>query len=129
MGPIPEEVRCFADRSIESIDQLEILRVLAENPNKEWDPAFLAAAIQTEPRAVVAHLMALHARGLLVVERRATECVARHGPHTAELSDQVGRLLHFYRERPVSMIKMIYDQAKSPLRNFADAFRLRKGEG
>jgi hypothetical protein len=78
---------------------------------------------------VAAHLTALHARGLLAVDGRGADCVARHGPHTAELSDQVNRLLHFYRERPVSMIKMIYDQAKSPLRNFADAFRLRKGEG
>jgi hypothetical protein len=35
-------------------------------------------------------------------------------------------VLQLYRERPVSMIKLVYARARDPLRNFADAFRLRK---
>jgi len=128
MDPIPEEVRRFADRHIESIDQLEILRVLAEAPDREWDAAALAAAIQAEPKAVGAHLAALRGRGLLQAEKRV-DWVGRHGPHTPELAAQLGRLLDLYRERPVSMIKLIYAQAASPLRAFAEAFQIRKDEG
>jgi hypothetical protein len=45
------------------------------------------------------------------------------------LQELVDRLLQLYRERPVTMIKMVYERAKDPLRKFADAFRLRKEEG
>jgi hypothetical protein len=65
----------------------------------------------------------------LAAEKRGTDWVGRHGPHTPELADQVGRLLQLYRERPVTMIKMIYARAKDPLRVFSDAFRIRKEEG
>jgi hypothetical protein len=128
MGPLPDEVRRFTERNIESIDQLEILRVLAETPEKEWDAVALAAAIQADAKEVGLHLAALHGRGLLVAEKR-TDWVGRHGPHTPELEAQVSRLLELYRERPVSMIKMVYAQAASPLRAFAEAFQLRKEEG
>ena len=52
---------------------------------------------------------------------------ARHGPVPA-LADLVVRLLQLYKERPVTLIKMVYARAKDPLRTFADAFRLRKEE-
>lgn len=38
----------------------------------------------------------------------------------------VARLLQIYRQRPVSMIKLVYKRAKDSLRAFADAFRFRK---
>src|SRR5687768_12725549 len=126
MEPFPDDVRRFADGNIESIDQLEILRVLDEAKDKEWDAATLAREIQAAPHAVAAHLAALNGRGLLTAEKRAADWVARHGPHTPELAAQVGRLLQLYRERPVSTIKLIYAQAKSPLRVFAEAFKFRK---
>ena len=129
MEPIPEEVKRFADANIESIDQLEILRVLGETPGKEWDAAALAAAVQAEPKAVAAHLAALHGRGLLAAEKRGADWVGRYGPQTPELADQVGRLLQLYRERPVTMIKMIYARAKDSLAVFSDAFRFRQGGG
>lgn len=129
MEPFPDEVRRFADGNIESIDQLEILRVLDENQGEAWDATALGRAIQAEPKAVGAHLAALHGRGLLTAERRAADWFGRHGPHTPELAAQVARLLQLYRERPVSTIKLIYAQAKSPLRVFAEAFKFRREEG
>jgi hypothetical protein len=126
--PFPEEIRRFLDGNIESIDQLEILRVLGEDPGRAWTAAELGAAVQAEPAAVSAHLAAMRGRGLLATEARGPDVVARHGPAPA-VAELVGRLLQLYKERPVSMIKLVYDRAKDPLRNFADAFRLRKEEG
>ena len=125
MQPLPEDVTRFLYDHVESIDQLEILRVLGEDREKEWDSVALAAAVQAEPQAVRAHLTALHARGLLTIAaRRGLSC--RYGVRTPELESMVGRLLQMYRERPVTMIKMVYERAKDPLRAFADAFRIRK---
>jgi predicted ArsR family transcriptional regulator len=66
----PDDVRRFIDRYVESIDQLEILRLLWENPAAEWTEAALAAEVQAPPQAVAAHLAALAARGLLRVKAR-----------------------------------------------------------
>jgi hypothetical protein len=125
----PNEVRRFLDGNIESIDQLEILRLVGENPSREWTVAALAAEVQAEPAAVAADLAAMRARGLLAAETRGAGVVGRYGPATPELAGLIGRVLQNYRERPVSMIKLVYARAKDPLRNFADAFRLRKEGG
>jgi hypothetical protein len=129
VGLFPDDIRRFIDSHIESVDQLEILRVLGENPAREFCPADLAAEVQADPAAGAAHLAAMHGRGLLAVEVRGGETITRYGPATPALAELVGRLLQLYKERPVSMIKLVYERAKDPLRNFADAFRLRPPEG
>jgi hypothetical protein len=129
LEPLPDDIRRFLDGNIETIDQLEVLRVLGEKPDREWTITSLAAAVQADPKLVAAHVAALQGRGLLTVVTRDTESITRYGARTPDLQDLVGRLLQFYRERPVTMIKMVYERAKDPLRTFADAFRLRKEEG
>jgi len=86
----------------------------------------LAGEVQAPPEAVTRHLAALQARGLLAAESREAGAEYRYGQNTPELAALVDRLLQLYRERPVTMIKLVYARAKDPLRTFADAFRLRK---
>jgi DNA-binding MarR family transcriptional regulator len=128
LEPLPDDIRRFLDGNIETIDQLEVLRILGEKPDREWTAAELAAEVQAKPQVVATHVVALQGRGLLTAQQRGADLVARHGARTPELQTLVGRLLQLYRERPVTMIKMVYERAKDPLRTFADAFRLRKEE-
>jgi predicted ArsR family transcriptional regulator len=109
--PFPEDVARFLDDHIESIDQLEILRVLGEDREREWDSVALAGEVQAEPEAVRAHLTAMHSRGLLRTTTQGVGLSCRYGAGTPELENIVGRLLQMYRERPVTMIKMVYDDA------------------
>jgi DNA-binding Lrp family transcriptional regulator len=126
LGPIPEEITQFLDSNIESIDQLEILRILGEDAGKEWSVADLAQVVQAKPQAVATHLAALHSRGLVTRVGREAEPSWRHGAATQELGARVDRLLRLYSERPVTLIKLVYAQGGNPLRAFADAFRIRK---
>ncbi len=128
MDPLPEEVKKFMAANIDSVDQLEILRVLGEDPHKEWRAPDLAREVQTAPDAIGPHLAALRSRGLLATETRGSDLFCRHGPDNAEREAMLTRLLQVYRERPVSMIKLVYARAKDPLKTFADAFRLKKEE-
>lgn len=128
MEPLPDDIRRFLDWNIETIDQLEVLRVLGEKSDREWTAALLAAEVQADPQLVAAHAAALQGRGLLTAQQRGADLVIRYGARTPELQHLVDRLLQLYRERPVTMIKMVYERAKDPLRKFADAFRLRKEE-
>lgn len=124
--PLPEDVRRFLDENIESLEQLEILRVLAEDPGREWAAAELAAEIQADPSAAASHIAALAARGLVATSTRRGETVARHGTRSPELGGRLTQVLAAYHERPVTMIKLVYAKANERLRAFSDAFRLRK---
>jgi hypothetical protein len=126
VDPFPEDLARFMDQNVESIDQLEILRVLGEDREREWDVGSLAGAVQARPQAVRAHLAAMQSRGLLTTMTREAGLACRYGAGAAELDHLVDRLLQMYKERPVTMIKMVYQRARDPLRAFADAFRIRK---
>jgi DNA-binding transcriptional ArsR family regulator len=128
VDPFPEDVKQFLDANIESVEQLEILRILGDNPHQEWSVVALAREVQAKPQTIAAHLAALQARGLLTIEVRGTEAVSRSGPSTPEREVLVQRLLELYRQRPVTMINLVYARARDALRTFAEAFRLRKEE-
>ncbi len=128
MDLFPDDIRRFIEAAVESIDQLEILRVLGEDSSRAWDVAGLAAAVHADPPAVAAHAAALHARGLAAAGAGPTY---QFGPRTPELGILVARLLELYRERPVSLIRLVYAgaaaRAADPLLSFSNAFRLRGG--
>jgi hypothetical protein len=126
--PFPEDVTTFMYENVETIDQLEILRILGEDRQKEWDHVALAREVQAPPEVVRAHLTAMHTRGLLTATPRERSLSCRYGVSTPELEHRVGRLLEMYKERPVTMIKMVYERAYDPLRAFSDSFRIRKEE-
>ena len=113
MDPLPEDVARFLDDHIESIEQLEILRVLGEDRDREWDSVALADEVQAKPEAVRAHVKAMHSRGLLRAITKGVGLSCRYGAGTPELETIVGRLLQIYRERPVTMIKIVYDESGS----------------
>lgn len=126
MEPLPSDVIKFIDENIESIDQLEILRILSEDRQREWREAELASEVQAKVPAVHTAISAMQSRGLLAVTTDGLGIACRCGPQTPELEALVNRLLQVYKERPVTMIKVVYERAKDPLRAFADAFRIRK---
>jgi hypothetical protein len=126
--PFPEDLDRFLEANIESVDQLEILRVLGEEPGREWPIHELAGALHVGEQDTARNVWALQGRGLLTAERRDPVAVCRSGANSPDLERLVQRLLQLYRERPVSMIRIVYARAADPLRKFSDAFRLR-GEG
>jgi hypothetical protein len=63
---------------------------------------------------------------LLSLQTRGSDVFCRYSPHTPELAERTARLLQVYRERPVTMIKLVYASARDPLKSFADAFRLKR---
>jgi len=114
------------EANIESLDQLEILRVLGEAPGREWGAAELAREVQCSPGAAASHLAALQARGLVARAVRGSDVFGQYGPQSPELERLLAELLQLYRERPVTMIKLVYARPRGTLQTFADAFRIRK---
>ena len=125
MEPLPEVMTRFILENVETIDQLEILRILGEDREKEWDFAVLADAVQAEPQAIRDHLMALHGRGLVMTAVREAGLSCRYGVSTPQLAKLVSRLLQIYEERPVTMIKLVYQQAQDRDRGWPEGSRSR----
>lgn len=126
MEALPEDVVGFLAEYVESVDQLEILRVLGENRQREWEATALCRVLQADPKTLESHLKALQARGLLTAAKRADGLACRYSAGTPELEAKLSRLLKYYRERPVTMIRLVYDRARNPLRSLADKFWNRK---
>lgn len=126
MDPIPVDVKRFIEMNIDSVDQLEILRALGEDPMKEWSATALVQEVQTQVETIGQHLAALQTRGLLVVRTQGSELYCRCGANNPEIEDMINKLLRVYRERPVTMINLVYVKARRDIQSFADAFRLKK---
>ena len=124
MEPLPQEILEFLDKNISCIEQLEILRVLKENSDKEWEADELGRAVQAKPEVVASYIVFMQSRGLLtLIGEKNHKC--RFGPDP-DMEGIVERLLQSYKERPVSMIRVVYDKSAIHLRTFADAFRLKE---
>jgi hypothetical protein len=121
----PDDVRRFLDENVETIDQLELLRLLWEDPGAERTDAALADELQLPRAAAAAHVAALAGRGLLHGEPRAGGWACRYGPRDPAADALLRKVLQLYRERPVSMIKLVAARPADPLRALADAFRVR----
>ena len=108
----PEGILAFLDANIDSVEQLEILRLLSVNRGRTWYAAELARQVQTLPQSVARHLAALEARGLLTV-RRQGEPVYLFGSPSPQVARMLDDLLHCYNERPVSMIRRIASRSSA----------------
>jgi len=126
---IPHEVLRFIDDHVESIEQLEILRLLGEAGATPWNVADLTQASQTRPDAIQAHLARLEAHGLLKTETHENAVLCRLAPTSAALAERVQELLRAYKEHPVTLIRWVYSRKDDRLKAFAEAFRLRQEKG
>lgn len=110
------------------MDHLEILRVLGDEPGREWVDEEVGMQAQVTPETTRTRIQELSQLGFIRCRTDGERFVCQYGPHTAELEVKLQKLLDLYRQRPVTMIRMIYDRPATALRNFADAFRLKSKE-
>ncbi len=128
MESFPEDVRQFLQHSIASVEHLEILRILGEDQTREWIDYEIGKQAQIAAETIRDHLQYLEQRGLLRCRTNETGVVCQFGPHSTDLADKVTRLLELYRQRPVTMIRLVYERPSASLRDFADAFRIKNKE-
>jgi hypothetical protein len=126
-NPFPVHVRDFLQQRIRSIAQLELLLALRNDPQRAWAVGEAAKQLYISPSMAEPLLETLRASGLAVLEP-GEERRYRFAASSDELGRLVGELATLYKERPVSTINEIYSLPSQTLKNFADAFRIRKVE-
>lgn len=127
MPVLPDAIERFLRTHITSVDHLDLLVLLVNSPETEWTVEAAAQVVHGRPDQAEACLERLVTSGLAAVRRTPEpryRSVAPRGPLAADTAVMVA----FYRERPVSVIRRIYEQGSDGLRAFADAFKIRPPE-
>ena len=124
---LPTEVRDLVGRRLGSMEEVEILLLLAGVPD-----ALAAGEIRERLRMPpslqpMASLARLIDNDLICEERGESEPLYRYAPARPELRRAVDLLAIAYNQRPVTLVRLVYHRP-SAAQSFADAFRVRKPE-
>ena len=104
-----------------------MLLLLAKAPERRWTAAEIRSELRLPTTALPPKsLTDLEHAGLLGCEDGTPPRYA-YAPRTPELRAGVEALAVAYNERPVTLVRAIYERP-SPIQSFADAFRLRQDE-
>jgi hypothetical protein len=122
-NPLSSELRHFIAHNIQSVEQLEILRLLVEGASRSWSVADTHRYIQSTEKSVLEGLQHFAARDLLAAD---AEGAFRFSPKTPQSNALALELVKTYRERRVTIIESIYKKPNESVQHFAEAFRLRK---
>jgi hypothetical protein len=118
---VPDDVRAFIVRHIDSVAQLEALLLLRANSDEDWEVSRVAARLYTGEKEVAELLARLCADGLLT----CTDTLYRYGGQTPEQRDMIDRLAAVYARHLIPVTNMIHAKPRR-IREFADAFKFRK---
>jgi hypothetical protein len=120
---LPEDVRQFLLRYIDSVEQLEVLLLLRGSPTTSWSPESVAQALYSNPTSVAYRLAMLQRHELIAAAEPPSSY--RYQPSPA-MQQAVSRVADMYKERRVAVITFIASKPMANVRAFSDAFRLRK---
>jgi hypothetical protein len=118
---IPEDLRDFILRHIDSIAQLEALLLLRRNPREAWTAEMAARRLYVSDSEAANALEHLCANGLL----SCAGDLYRFEGQTDEQRQMVERLAESYARHLIPVTNLIHTKPRR-LREFSDAFKIRK---
>jgi hypothetical protein len=123
--PIPDDVKTFLLRYIDSIAQLEALLLLRANAELAWSADTLAKRLYIPVQETAELLAHLCADGFLAVLDSQPLFYQYHctSSEQAHMVDQVAEL---YARYLIPVTHLIHAKPRTRVQAFADAFRLRK---
>jgi hypothetical protein len=120
---LSQATRNFIARYIRSVEQLEILLLIARNPAVTWTAEKVYDAILSAPASVAQWLEELAASGLV---ESTSEIPGNYRSCRDEaLVAEIAGLDKLYRSIPVRVIETIYKRETSAAQSFADAFKIK----
>lgn len=120
------EIKLFVRRYIGSMQQLEVLLVLASEPEREWTAEEIGKKVELHITAVTNRLLSLCVKGLACTEEKMFRTFRYCGD--AIISDNaINELRSIHKEQPSKLIELIYSKTEK-LRDFSDAFRLKQDD-
>jgi hypothetical protein len=125
---LPQDVRKLIGDHIVSVEQLEILLLLRDRSESEWNAKALSEEARTSERSAATRLADLEGRGFLSGRDDRGTSLYRYNPSTGWLAHAVELLAKAYAERRYTVIDLIFAKPIDNLKVNADAFRFRKDD-
>jgi hypothetical protein len=122
--PIPNDIRQFILRSIDSIAQLEALLLLRASPQQSWGIHAIARRLYITEQETSLLLSGLCQQELVTPGGESGQYTYK--PASADLTRMVDRLAEIYAKHLVPVTNLIHAKPRTRMQEFADAFRLRK---
>jgi hypothetical protein len=117
----------FLQVAVPAVETAELLLVLRRDSARAWSVSEAVTALgagASLPEEVASrYLEELQARGLVTIDPAKR---VQYRPASDTLDAHAATLEKVYRERPVTLIRVIYGLRDSKIRSFADAFKLRR---
>jgi hypothetical protein len=116
----------FIQRAVPTVEAADLLLILSAQPETWWSVTELAARLRPGlmlTDSEVARYVEIFQKNRLLDS--GADKRFRYRPETEQLNADVQTLTQAYRERPVTLIRMIYAFRDAKIRSFADAFKLR----
>lgn len=127
----PPEVAEFIAKYISSLEQLEVIMAVSQDPARAWTVQDVFGIVQSNETSIGKRLAGFAMAGLLKTERTEPPQY-RFAPPSPALHQAIAATTQFYRRRPVTTIELIFGRHKDatapsdPAQTFADAFKFRK---
>jgi hypothetical protein len=119
---ISPAVRALLAERLDSVPELEAVLLLREDPARAWTAEEAGTRLYVSTTVADYVLATLAERGFF----SATDDTFRYLPATPEIADAVDELATAYRRHLVAVTQIIHSKPSRNVRDFANAFRLRK---
>jgi hypothetical protein len=119
---IPENIKRFILRSIDSVSYLEAMLLLRYDPKKEWDARTMAQGLFISEKRADELLGNLCAAGIAAVHE-GSERLYRYNPISPELRDMINQLSRIYSSNLIEVTNLIHSKTGRQAQEFGDAFK------
>ena len=110
-------------RHLATMDHVELLMVLRGGREESFPVARLAEQIRKPRELVQLCLNALASAGLAA---QLSDGTYRYAAREQTLDRTAEEVVRLYNERPVTLVRLLYERPPTAVNTFADAFKLRK---
>ena len=124
---VPPVVAEFLAHHISSVEQLEVLLLLVQTPDRWWDARAIGQAIALPEHVSRRALDALASRNLLAI-RITGDVRYQYQPARPELAEAARLTADAYRINHLAVLRLVTRSERRNLRAFADAFRIRQDD-
>lgn len=124
---IPAPVVRFVAEHIASLDQLELLLLLLQSPDKWWDATSVAREIGMDTNSARRALERFASHNLLAIAITG-DVRYRFQPGEARLRDGAEAFNAAYRTNRLAILHLVTAQPERGIRDFAKAFRIRRDD-
>ena len=123
---IPREIRQFVARHLPGLEYLETFMLLCNGTTRWWSASDIAKAAGLA-QSVAADVLEQLASDNFLDVKISNDILYRFNPATPALEDVSRRCADFGVRERIAMINLVTTEALSPMHDFAEAFRLKKG--